>query len=331
MSSQALKAVATEGKSLKPSERIKVKLDSIQKQIAQAIPATMQRYLTPERQIRLFWAEARRNPTLLKCDAETVASSIMTASQLGIEIGVQGQGWLVPYFASKKKTYEAQFIIGYKGLIGLARRSGEVQSIETHIVYEKDEFELTLGIDTTLKHVPFLDGERGAPRLVYGVARFKDGGHHFEWMSLAEVEKIRARAKARDNGPWLTDYEQMVRKTLIRRMANYLPMSIEFANALTLDDAVAEGKKAAIDGEFVEIDEVSDADDTPPQSSANKADAATVTPTVTFAQVADALQKARSQDDLDAAADLIRSIDDETQRMELQQLYEERAKSLDGA
>jgi recombination protein RecT len=140
-------------------------------------------------------------------------------------------------------------------LIALARRSGEVTNIETHIVYARDEFDLVLGIESSVKHIPFLEGDRGAPRLVYGVAKFKDGGHHFEWMPLAEVDRIRSRSKASNNGPWVTDYEQMVRKTLIRRMANYLPMSIELANAIQIGDAAEAGHKATFDGDFVTVDE----------------------------------------------------------------------------
>lgn len=263
MSLDQLKAVATEGKSLKPVERIKLKIEGIQAQLAKAIPVTMQKTFTPERLTRLFWQEVRRIKHLDECTPESIATGLMTSAQLGIEIGVMGQGWLIPYFNSKKKCYEAQFLIGYKGLVGLARRSGEVTSIETHIVYYNDKFSLKLGINTHVEHEPCLNGPRGSAKLVYGVAHFRDGGHHFEWMSLADVEKIRAKKKEREDSPWATDYEQMVRKTLIRRMSNYLPLSIEFANALAVDQAIDEGKKASIDGEFVEIEEEMEKEEPP--------------------------------------------------------------------
>lgn len=255
MSLDQLKAVATEGKNLKPVERIKLKIEGIQAQLAKAIPVTMQKTFTPERLTRLFWQEVRRIKHLDECTPETIATGLMTAAQLGIEIGVMGQGWLLPFYNKKRNCYEATFLIGYKGLVGLARRSGEVASIETHIVYTNDLFRLKLGIETTVEHEPCLNGPRGTAKLVYGVARFKDGGHHFEFMTMDDVQKVRARSRSKDDGPWVTDFEQMVRKTLIRRMANYLPMSIEFSNALTVDQANEEGKKASIDGEFVEIEE----------------------------------------------------------------------------
>lgn len=263
---EALRAMATDGKSLKPAEQIKLKVDGLKAQIARAIPATLQKYLTPERITRLFWAEARRNPTLLKCDPNSICSALVTSAQLGLEIGMMGQGYIVPYWNSKARRYEAQFIPGYKGLIALARRSGDVLSIETHLVYEKDVFRLQLGLDAVVEHTPYLDGDRGPVKLVYGVARFRDGGHHFEWMPMSEVLSIRDNApSARDRdgklkGPWKDHEEQMVRKTLIRRMSNYLPMSIEFQNALTLDDAASAGKRAVLDGEFVETDDEENAE-----------------------------------------------------------------------
>lgn len=304
MTSQALKAIATEGKTLTPMQRIKVKLDGLVKQMASAIPETMRRYYTPERVQRLFWQEVRRNPTLTKCEPETIASSLMTACQLGIEIGVQGQGWLVPYFNKKKNQYEAQFIIGYKGLIGLARRSGEVQSIETHIVYAKDTFDLKLGINTTVTHSPFLDGDRGEAKLVYGVARFKDGGYHFEWMSMVEVDAIKQRSQARSSGPWVTDLDQMRRKTLIRRMANYLPLSIEFQNALTVEDATAEGKRAVIDGSFVEVDEsfeLGEEGAAKPEQPQTEKPAAQTDASTLFQDVMAAIEKARAIADKEVA------------------------------
>ena len=238
-------------KPVSPVAQFKDFLEKQRHQIAAALP----KHVNPDRMIRLACTEFSKNPILQKCTPVSVFGSIIQASQLGLEIGVLGQAYLVPYFNSRANAHECQLIPGYKGLIALARRSGEVSSIETHIVYARDEFDLVLGIDSSVKHVPFLEGDRGAPRLVYGVAKFKDGGHHFEWMPLTEVDRIRARSKASKSGPWVTDYEQMVRKTLIRRMANYLPMSIELANAIQIGDSADAGHKATLDGDFVTVEE----------------------------------------------------------------------------
>lgn len=245
----ALRSVATDDKQQNPVTAFRGFLEKQKHQIAAALP----KHVNPDRMIRLACTEFAKNPTLQKCDPISVFGAIIQASQLGLEIGVMGQAYLVPFKNNKTNRLEAQFIPGYKGLISLARRSGEVTSIETNIVYEKDEFDLVLGIDSNLKHKPYLEGDRGKPRLVYGVAKFKDGGHHLEWMSITEVNKARARSKASGSGPWVTDYDQMVRKTLIRRMANYLPMSIELQTALQVDQAIDDGKTVTIDGDFVQV------------------------------------------------------------------------------
>jgi len=259
--SNALRSAAT-GEQQNPVMAFRGFLEKQKSQLAAALP----KHVSPDRMIRLACTEFAKNPLLQKCTPVSVFGAIIQASQLGLEIGVLGQAYLVPYRNSKNNTYEAQFIPGYKGLIGLARRSGEVTSIETNIVYANDRFDLKLGLDTSVEHVPNLDGDRGAPRLVYGVAKFRDGGHHFEWMTMGDVNKIRARSKASSNGPWVTDYEQMVRKTLIRRMSNYLPMSIELQQAIQIGDAAEEGKRATLEGDFVVVHD-EDQDEQPQQGS----------------------------------------------------------------
>ncbi len=169
--SNALRAAST-GEQQNPITAFRGFLEKQKAQLAAALP----KHVSPDRMIRLACTEFAKNPLLQKCTPVSVFGAIIQASQLGLEIGVLGQAYLVPYRNTKNNTYEAQFIPGYKGLIGLARRSGEVTSIETNIVYANDRFDLKLGLETSVDHVPNLDGDRGAPRLVYGVAKFRDGG-----------------------------------------------------------------------------------------------------------------------------------------------------------
>ncbi len=316
MSTSSLRAVAKGDNKANPIVAFRDFLQSRRGEIAAALP----KHLTPDRMIRLALTEFTKNKTLQQCTPASVYAGIIQASQLGLEIGVMGQAYLVPYQNRKAGTVEAQFIPGYKGLISLARRSGEVTSIETHIVYEMDEFELELGIETKVRHVPNLDGDRGRARLVYGVAHFRDGGHHFEWMTLADVEKIRSKSKAANSGPWVDHYEQMVRKTLIRRMANYLPMSIELANAIEIDNAVDAGRSAIIDGTGMVTEKV-DTEIEP----LGQGDGA---PALTYATVADRLQQAATADELAEAADLIGAVNDEQQREELAAIYRERSEKV---
>lgn len=256
MSSADLKAAATGDttKAENPVVAFKGMLEARKTQIQAALP----RHMTADRVIRLMLTEFTKNPALRECTQQSIYAGVIQASQLGLEIGLLGQAYLVP-FNNKIKAQngkpehwrkEAQMIPGYKGLISLARRSGDVSSIETHIVYENDEFDMVLGIHTKIEHKPLLDGDRGKPRLVYGVAHFKDGSHHFEWMPMADVKKIQASSKAGTFGPWVDHFDQMARKTLLRRMANYLPMSVEFAAALEIDSATSAGKAATLEGEF---------------------------------------------------------------------------------
>lgn len=230
-------------------------LEAMKPQLAAALP----KHLNPERMVRVALTCYRMTPDLAKCDPMSVLAAVVQCAQLGLEPGLLGQAYLLPFKRNKKNpdgtwtsTYECQFIPGYKGLLSLARRSGEVTAIGTEIAYENDTFDMQLGIEPSITHKPLLDGDRGKPRLVYGVAKFRDGGYHFEWMPISAINAIRARSKSKDNGPWVTDFEQMARKTLIRRMSNYLPMSVELAAALQIDAHTAEGKRATYDGDVVQ-------------------------------------------------------------------------------
>lgn len=208
--------------------------------------------LTPEKMARIALNELRNNDFLAKIaiqNPESFINSVVQASHLGLEIGgVLGQAYLVPYKG------EIKMMPGYRGLISLARRSGEITSINAEIVYQNDTFDLVLGIAPQVTHKPMLDGPRGEPKLAYMVANFKDGGHHFEWMTMEEIMSIKARSSAVQSGkktPWDTDRDEMIRKTVIRRGWKYLPMSIEMQTAQLIESANEQGKSVVIDGDSV--------------------------------------------------------------------------------
>lgn len=193
------------------------------------------KHLTPDRLIRVAIAAAGRTPALLKCTPASLLNSVMQAAQVGLEPGsALGEAYLVPY----KDT--CQLIIGYRGLISLARRSGQIVSIEAHVVHERDKFSCRYGLNPTLEHEPDWSADPGDVIAVYAVAKLKDGGTQVEVMTRAQVDAIRARSKASGSGPWVSDYAEMARKTVVRRLCKYLPLSIELAEALAIDDA-AEG------------------------------------------------------------------------------------------
>jgi len=245
--------VATQPKSISD---LQVFVASRMKQIKSVIASNV----TPEKMARIALNELRGNTTLAKCAIESPESflnAIIQASHLGLEIGGPlGQAYLVPFKG------EIKMMPGYRGLLSLARRSGEITSINAHIVYSNDVFDLSLGLDVKVTHKPALKGERGDPMIAYMVAHFKDGGHHFEWMSIDEVMKIKERSSAVQSAkkynkqtPWDTDRDEMIRKTVIRRGWKYLPMSIEMQAAQIIDNAADTGKNVelerTIEGEII--------------------------------------------------------------------------------
>ena len=109
---------------------------------------------------------------------------MMTAAQLGLEPNTPlGQAYLLPYWNSKANAYECQFQLGYKGLLDLAYRSGEISVIQAHVVYSEDQFSYSFGLKPELKHIP-ASGERGEPVYVYAIFHTKDGGYGFEVCSI---------------------------------------------------------------------------------------------------------------------------------------------------
>lgn len=241
-------------------------LESYRGELVSAVPPKMAEHLAPDRIIRLAMTEFRRTPKLANCHPQSVCAAIITACQLGLEVGVMGDGWLVPY------KDECQFIPGYQGLIKLAHNSGSVLDIEAHVVYEKDEFEVLLGSEKRLHHRPAVDGDRGPMRLVYAMAWLKGAPHpHFDFMTKQQVEAVRNRSTGYRNAvkyeqkdhPWIHPdmVPEMWRKTAIRRLQKQLPKSTAMATALALDDAAERGRQGlgtirdAIDGSFAPVPE----------------------------------------------------------------------------
>ena len=203
-------------------------IEQLKPQIERALPNTM----TADRFARIVMTTLRNNPRLAQCDPRSLMSACMLSAQLGLEPGTPlGHAYFLPF------KREITFVIGYRGMLDLARRSGEIESIEAREVRANDLFEFEFGLDPKLKHIP-ASGDRGEPTHYYGIAKFKDGGHYFEVLSKADVETYRERSRAKDDGPWVTDYSAMARKTVVRRMAPYLPLATEAARAVASDEGV---------------------------------------------------------------------------------------------
>lgn len=211
----------------KKLDTIRVLLEKSKPQIALALP----RHLSADRILRISMTSIRRTPKLLACNPQSLLGAIMQASQLGLEPdGVLGHAYLVPF------KEEVQLIVGYKGLIDLARRSGQLSTIYARVVCAKDQFEYAYGLTERLEHIPSAEVDPGEMVAAYAVARLKDGAQQFEVMTSREITAIRERSRAKDDGPWVTDPAEMWKKTVLRRLCKMLPASVELARAVALDE-----------------------------------------------------------------------------------------------
>lgn len=230
-----------------PSQTIAAYLKKMEHQIAEAMP----KHMNIERLSRIALTTIRTTPKLLECSIPSLMGAVMQAAQLGLEPGLIGHCYIIPY------GKEATFIIGYKGMIDLARRSGNIQSIAAHEVYENDFIELTYGLEENLKHIPWFlrkdekPAESGKVIGAYMVAKFNDGGHFIHYMPISEIEAHRSRSKASKNGPWVTDYTEMCKKTVVRAGWKWLPISVEIASAVTKDETTR--KDITPDDSFIDI------------------------------------------------------------------------------
>ena len=225
---------------------IRTLIKDMEGEIAKALPSI----LTPERFTRITLSALSTNPKLAECTPTSFLGAMMTAAQLGVEPNTPlGQAYLIPY--RNKGTMECQFQLGYKGLIDLAYRSGDVKTIQAHTVYENDDFSYELGLEPRLVHIP-APRDRGDPEYFYAVFHTKDGGYGFEVMSMADMQQYAQRySKSYSNGPWQTNFEEMAKKTVLKRVLKYAPLKTEFTRAVSSDEAI---KKTISDDMFSEPD-----------------------------------------------------------------------------
>jgi len=204
--------------------------------------------------VRVATTTIRTNKALQRCTPQSLLGALMVSAQLGLEPGTPlGQAYLVPYGS------EVTFIIGYRGLIELAMRSGRIASIRADAVYVGDEFTWELGLNPTIVHKPYADDRDDANKIthVYAVARFTDGTDpSFVVLTRSQVDAVMKRSKASGSGPWKTDWEAMALKTAVRRLAKWLPLTIEAQRAVALDERVIPNVLAATEDEYIDVEEV---------------------------------------------------------------------------
>lgn len=206
-----------------------INTDYFKGQVACALP----RHLKPDRFIRVATTAMLRTPKLMRCNQESFLSCLLSLSALGLE--PDGRlAHLIPFEDRKRGTVDCQLIVDYKGLVELVMRTGRVSNIHADKVCDNDEFEYDLG--EVKKHKIDFREQRGEAYAYYCVVRFKDGTTRCEVMSKSEIEQVRKRSRAGGNGPWVTDFDEMAKKTVFRRCFKWLPASPELAKAQDLDD-----------------------------------------------------------------------------------------------
>ena len=259
MTTAALKAVAT-GKAETPIAKFSSFMEKLKPQLALALP----KHMNADRMSRLALTAFSTNADLQQCSPQSIAGSIMTAAQLGLEPGINGQGYLIPY----KGT--CTFVPGWKGLVDLVARSGRA-TVWTGVVYPGDRFEYQLGDAPFCRHIPG-DGAEGDDEFthVYAIGRVRDASMAvIEVWTRAKVKKHlkqynkvggRHYANASEN-----NFEMYARKVALLQVLKYMPASIELANAVDISNAAESGKSAVLEGNFVHV--IDNADEPGPAGS----------------------------------------------------------------
>lgn len=213
---------------------------SYKDKFASALPSV----ITPERFARIAANAVASNPQLAKCTQTSLIGALLCSAQAGLEPNTAlGQAYIIPY------GDKAQFQISYKGLIELAHRSGQLKDISAHVVYENDTFEYELGLEPKLKHIPAMTN-RGNATWVYAVYHLISGGYGFEVMSVEDINKHRRQySKVRGQSPWDTSWEEMAKKTCIKKALKFAPMASDFVRATNQDEHISD---VDLKAEFIE-------------------------------------------------------------------------------
>jgi recombination protein RecT len=243
MSVQNLPAVS-------PAKSLMGFLEKHKSQIALALP----KHITADRMVRLAMTAFSQNRALQNCDPNSIFASIVVASQLGLEIGVGGQGYLVPYKG------KATFVPGWQGLVDLVSRAGRA-TVWTGAVYQGDEFDWALGDMPFIKHRPGSGGDSWKDIThVYAVGRVNGSQYPVleVWTMdrvvkhLNKFNKVGAQHYAlKDDGQ---NMEMYARKVVLLQVLKYLPKSIEVQRAMDVANAVDSGKNFTFDGDVVVVD-----------------------------------------------------------------------------
>jgi recombination protein RecT len=199
----------------------------------QSIRMVLPKHCSPDRFTRIAISATTRNPLLAQCEPASVMKCLMDLSQYGIEPDGR-RAHLIPFKNNKRNCYECTLILDYKGIAELVMRTGLVSSLHADVVCDNDEFDYNCG--RIEKHRIDFRKPRGPVYASYAICRLKDGTEKCDVMSRDEIESIRQRSRSGDSGPWVTDWSEMAKKTVFKRLSKWLPLTPEVQDAVEKDD-----------------------------------------------------------------------------------------------
>ncbi len=247
----ALMEKAKNGGKISQRAALKNVLTKFQSEISAALPAHLKK--NAERYARQMLTLFSSNKNLQQCSQESILGALMTASALGLDLSPQlGQCYIIPYKG------QAQFQLGYKGGIDLAYRSGRIKRIFADVVKEKDRFKYSKGLHAVLEHEEANEEDPGNPVYVYALAEFTNGGYAFDvwpWEKVLAHGKKFSMSFNSNSSPWKTDTEAMAKKTLLKAIWKYLPISTDIQYAEAMDGAI---KSVTADDDLQEEHDVYD-------------------------------------------------------------------------
>lgn len=207
-----------------------------------AVSQSLPKHLSADRFVRIAITAMTRQPKLAQCEQSSFFNCLLTLSQLGLEPDGR-RAHLIPFENRKRNVTECQLIVDYKGIVDLVMRSGQVSNIHSDLVCENDDFDYDRG--EIKRHKIDFKRPRGAMYAVYSLVRFKDGTEKSEVMTKDEVESVRRRSRAANDGPWVSDFGEMAKKTCFRRLSKWITWSPELRDAVEADDEALEDKRFA--------------------------------------------------------------------------------------